>query len=306
MRILRIALATAALATVASAASAGTWVAVTPVSGSSQTSSFGITDTNIVAGDYTDAQGALHGFVGPIDGSNYKSFDDSGGSTQPRAISEKGWITGFDTVTTATWERSPGGTLKAVTRKGTALDGVAQGLNKAGQFGADYVDPNTGLTYAYLGKRYKYRTKVKLSITNNGWAARGVDSAGDVDGWFYDPSTNLQHGFIIIGGTATQLDYPNAVYTVMEGLNDKGIATCQWEDTGNVIHGCYYDVAKKTFTDLDVSGATLTQVWGVDDHDVIAASSSAGSYVYCIHAKGCPPAPQHFVPQHGSSKPLPQ
>ena len=40
---------------------------------------FGINDNNIVAGGYTDSGGILHGFYGPPDGSNYTTFDMSGG-----------------------------------------------------------------------------------------------------------------------------------------------------------------------------------------------------------------------------------
>jgi hypothetical protein len=296
----------AGLVAATSAAGAVTWVAVPPVSGSSQTSTFGITDKNIVTGDYTDTSGITHGFVGPIDGSNYKSFDDPDGSTQPRGINDKGWITGFDSVSTASWERSPSGTLKPVTKGGTALDGVVQGINKSGVFGADYIDPTSLATIAYLGQKYKYMSKVKLSIANSGFAVRGVDAAGDVSGWFYDPTTQLQHGFIIISGKAKQIDYPNANYTVMEGLNDNGIVPCQYEDTSNVIHGCYYDVSTKKIKSLDPPGSTQTQIWGANNHDVIAASTSLGSYVYCIHATGCPTAPAIHQPQQGSSKPLPQ
>jgi hypothetical protein len=304
--LLRISLAIAGLAAATTAATAGTWVAVAPVSGSSQTSSFGVTDKGIVTGDYTDAQSVQHGFVGPLDGSNYTSFDDPDGTTQPRSMNEKGWITGFDSITTATWERSPRGKLKAVTNSGTALDGVAQGLNSAGEFGADYIDPSTGATVAYIGKKYKYRSTFKLSLKNNGFAARGIDDAGDISGWFYDPHTNLQHGFLITGRKATQLDYPSATYTVMEGLNNNGIVSCQYQDTAGGIHGCYYDVKAKTFTSLDVAGSTLTQIWEVDDNDVIAASSSVGSYVYCINKKGCPKGAAHYEGQTGSSRPLPQ
>src|SRR5947209_9923000 len=55
-----------------------------------------------------------------------------------------------------------------------------------------------------------------LSLTNSGVAGRAIDSVGDVGGWYYD-SSFLQHGFIIVGGTATSIDYPNAVYTVEIG-----------------------------------------------------------------------------------------
>ncbi|HEY3779186.1 MAG TPA: hypothetical protein VGL35_14130 [Rhizomicrobium sp.] len=291
---LPISLVVAGLMAATAPAWAGSWVAVPSVSGSTQTSVFGITDKNIITGDYTDSSGVQHGFVGPIDGSNDKSFDDPDGTTQPRAINDMGWISGFDSLSTATWERSPAGKLKPVTKSGTALDGVAQGLNASGVFGADYIDPNTGATVAYLGKKYKYMSKFKLSISNSGYAARGVDAAGDIAGWYYDPSTQLQHGFIIINGKAKTIDYPNATYTVMEGLNDNGIVPCQYEDTSGVIHGCYYDVSTKKIKSLDVPGSTLTQIWGANDKDVIAASATVGgvgvSYVYCIHTKGCPTA----------------
>lgn len=308
--LLRISLAVAGLAAATSSAGAGTWVTVTPVSGSSQTSTFGITDKNIVTGDYTDASGITHGFVGPIDGSNYKSFDDPDGSTQPRGINDKGWITGFDSVSTASFERSPAGTLKAVTKGGTALDGVVQGLNTAGMFGADYIDPSGGATIGYLGQKYKYKSKVKLSIKNTGWAVRGVDAAGDVAGWYYDPSTQLQHGFIIVNGKAKTIDYPGATYTVMEGLNDNGIAPCQYEDSASAIHGCYYTVSTGKIKALDVSGATLTQIWGANNNDVIAASATVGgvggSYLYCVHAKGCPAAPQFHQPSQAQGGPAPR
>jgi len=301
-------LASAAMSSllVASSAGAGTWVAVTPVTNSVTFAAFGITNGDTITGDYTDPSGVQHGFVGPEDGSNYTSFDDSGGTTQPRGISNEGWIAGFDSGTTDTWERSPGGTLKAVTKFGTALTGVAQGLNSTNQFTADYIDPTTGATVPYLGLKYKFQSKVKLSITNAGAAVRGIDTAGDVAGWFYDPTTGLQHGFVIVGGTATQVDFPKATYTVMEGLNDKGIASGQFQDASGVIHGFYYHVSTGKFKQLDAPGAAATQVWGLNNKGVITASiPGAGSYVYCIHTTGCPAAGKVVVhaPPHAGAKP---
>lgn len=294
---------------VASSAWAGTWVAVTPVTGSGTFAVFGITNGDVITGDYTDASGIQHGFVGPEDGSNYTSFDDPGGTTQPRGISSDGWIAGFDSSSTDTWERSPGGTLKAVTKAGIALTGVAQGLNKSDVFTADYIDSTTGATVPYLGMKYKFQSKVRLSIKNGGSAVRGIDAAGDVAGWYYDPTTGLQRGFLIIGGTASKVDFPNATYTVMEGLNDKGIATGQFEDASSVIHGFYYSISTGKYKQLDAPGAATTQVWGLNNHDVITASiPGAGSYVYCIHATGCPAAGKvvvHAPPRAGAKPALP-
>ena len=150
---------------------------------------------------------------------------------------------------------------------------------------------------------------MKLSIKNGGSAVRGIDTAGDVAGWFYDPTTGLQHGFLIIGGTATQIDVANAQYTVMEGLNDKGIATGQFEDASGIIHGFYYTISTGKFKQLDAPGASETQVWGLNNGDVITASiPGAGSYVYCIKAKTCPAAGKvvvHAPPQAGAKPALP-
>jgi hypothetical protein len=293
---------------VASSAWAGTWVAVTPVTGSVTFAVFGITNGDVITGDYTDTNNAQHGFVGPEDGSNYTSFDDPGGTTQPRGISSKGWIAGFDSSTTDTWERSSGGTLKAVTKAGTALTGVAQGLNNSNVFTADYID-STGATVPYLGLKYKFRSKVRLSIKNSGSAVRGIDAAGDVAGWYYDTTTGLQRGFLIIGGTASKVDFPKAAYTVIEGLNDKGIVSGQFEDTSGLIHGFYYNISSGRYKQLDAPGATTTQVWGLNNKGVITASiPGAGSYVYCIHASTCPTAGKvvvHVPPQAGSKPALP-
>jgi len=288
----------------ASPAGAGTWVAVTPFPNSVTFAAFGITNQDVIAGDYTDASGIQHGFVGPEDGSNYTSFDDPDGTTQPRGINNKGWIAGFDSGTTNTWERSPSGTLNGVTKSGTQLTGVAQGLDTAGDFTADYIDPTTGATVPYLGKKYKYQSKVKLSIKNGGSAVRGIDTAGDLAGWYYDPTTGLQRGFLIVGGTATKIDFPNATYTVMEGLNNKGIATGQFEDASGIIHGFYYTVSTGKYKQLDAPGASETQVWGLNDGDVITATiPGAGTYVYCIKASTCPgtgKAVVHTPPQAGA------
>jgi len=304
-------LASAALSSllVASSAGAGTWVAVVPVQNSTTTAAFGITDQNVLTGDYTDPSGITHGFVGPFSGTSYTSFDDPGGSTQPRGINDKGWIAGFDIGTTDTWERSPGGTLKGVTKSGTQLTGVAQGLNKSNVFTADYIDPNTGATVPYLGLKYKFQSKVKLSIANSGAAVRGIDTAGDVAGWFYDPTTGLQHGFVIVGGTATQVDFAGANYTVLEGINNHGIATGQFQDPSGIIHGFIYKISTGTFKQLDAPGASNTQVWGLNNKGVITASiPGAGSYVYCMHALTCPAAGKvvvHAPPQAGAKPALP-
>jgi hypothetical protein len=305
-KILLVSTAIAGIAMAATSASAGTWVAAVPVTGSTSMSIFGINDQNTVAGDYVDTAGLTHGMTGPFtnDGTGYTSFDDSGGTTQPRAMNDNNYITGFDTGTLTPWERYPSGKIKnIVDKKGNPLNQLAQGMNSANVFAANSDNATTGLSFGYTGSKAKEKKAFKLSIANNGYAGRGIDAAGDIVGWFIDTTTNLQHGLLIIGGTATQFDVPNATYTVMEGLNDKGMASGQFEDSSGVIHGFILDIATSKITQLDAPGATLTQAWGINNNNVVAVSSSVGSFAYCVSKKNCPTAAGVIPGQSGKSLP---
>jgi len=291
---LLLSVAAASLLSAASSALAGTWVPANVPSGGSQFTVFGINDKNVLTGAYTDGSGAIQGVVGPFDGSNYKSFDDGGTGTQPRGLNNGGTIMGFDTGTLQQWERSAGGTMTNVTHSGNPVAlALAQGINKTGLFTGDYSN-SSGVETGATGQKHKYTAKISLKYSNAGYAGRSVDTAGDVAGWYFDPSTGLQRGFAIINGAPIRIDYPNALYTVVEGLNDKGIASGQWEDSSSVIHGFVYNIAKKKFTSLDAPGASFTQVWGINNHNVVAVSaaesSGTESFAYCMSTTGCPSA----------------
>jgi hypothetical protein len=51
--------------------------------------------------------------------------------------------------------------------------------------------------------------------------ATGINSKGDVAGWFID-SSGYDHGFVLSGGVFTQLDYPGAMNTQVLGINKAG------------------------------------------------------------------------------------
>jgi hypothetical protein len=294
--------AAAALIAAASPALAGTWVAANPVQNSTGFSVFGINDNDVITGDYLDASGAQHGFIGPFDGSNYTSFDDPDGTTQPRALNNKGAVVGFDTGSTISFERFPKGYIKVIKRNGVPLTQVAQGITNGGVFTGNHFNKD-GLSRGYLGQMAKFVSSFKLTIPNAGYAGRGITKTGDLAGWYYDPSSGLQRGFVIIGGVAQTVDYPDAVYTVGEGLNGKGMMSGQYQDASGVIHGFLYDTNSKAFTSLDAPGASLTQIWGLNDHNVVAASSDVGSFVYCVSGSGCPGADAGAVrTQHVSGK----
>jgi hypothetical protein len=299
------AVAAASLLLAASPALAkGTWVPIS-LPNAQSTTVFGINDSDSISGQYTDASGNVHGFVSDFAGKNVTNIDDPDGDTQARGLNDKNYVTGFDAGAFAPWEFSPKGVLTAITKNGTDLDQLVQGITTAGVFTGDYTNPSTNLVVGYLGKNGKWTSDLTLKVKNGGFAGRAIDTAGDTAGWYYDPTTGLQRGWLVKNGhaKATLIDYPNATYTVIEGMNDNGYITGQYEDASGVIHGFYYTEANKKFTSVDASGATLTQVWNINNSNVIAVSASTGSFAYCISKKGCPKSaervntpPLHYTP----------
>jgi uncharacterized membrane protein len=291
--------AVAALLATASVSNAGTFVPIVPVSGSSSTNIFGINDTNVIDGSYiSSADGLEHGYFGPLDGSNYTLFDAPAGATEPRAISNDGTITGFanndgtpqDFIP---FERDMSGKIKTIVdKKKNPLNYIAQGMaNSNDEFAGSYINKKLVVT-GYLGLKAKYKKAVNLSISNTGVGPRGVDSAGDIVGWYYD-ANGAQNGFLISGGTATTIDYPDAssVLTVLEGINDQGEITGQWKDTSGITHAFTYDMTSGTFTSIDVPNATsFSQAWGLNNAGIVAVGSDQGYFIYCPKKKSCPGA----------------
>src|ERR1700744_3536567 len=119
-------------ALLANTAAAAAYIPIVPPSGAVTVLPFGINDSNIVAGGYTDSGGILHGFYGPPDGSNYVTFDLTDGSqAEARGIRNDGSITGLALLSGFTYGeeyyRSPTGKIKMLKNPaGNIMDGVAQ------------------------------------------------------------------------------------------------------------------------------------------------------------------------------------
>jgi len=281
----------AALAGVAmfslSAADAGTLIAVPEFAGGTSTYPFAINNSNNIAGSYLDSSGVQHGFYGTLAGS-YTSFDYTGTgvtATQARGMDDNNNLTGYAPASGELvgfeWELSSG-TMLTITsgKKKTPLDGIAQQINASADFAGDYqgkVD-----RYAYLGTAGALTSTLPLEFSSTEMAGRGLDSAGDVVGWFYDAS-GIQHGFTDIGGTFTQVDYPGSdvAYTVLEGINDSGLISGQYEDNSGVLHA-FTLTSKGTFKEIKVPGSTeFVQAFGLNNAGFVTVLSDAGAYIYC-------------------------
>ena len=293
----------ATLAVAAPAGAAGVLFALPPVSGSTETIAFGISNNGNITGFWLDSSSVEHGFVGPDDGSNYTTFDDTndGSGTQARGINNHGTIMGIANVGTGTatdyvpFERNVGGTITAVTKKGQVLNYLVQGITKSGIFDGNYENAN-GQYIAYTGTGAKYQSKITLTgITTTGVAARGIDNAGDTVGWYLDTS-GVQHGYYQpASGNAVTIDNPNGV-TSPEGINNKGEISGLYTDSNNNRHGFTYKIATAKFKELTVPNSTFVEVWGLNDQGQVAIDgqdSSSGlfvGYIYCPSATNCPGA----------------
>jgi probable HAF family extracellular repeat protein len=280
------------------AMAAGTLYTLPLVANSTETIAFGVNNSGNITGFWLDSSGVEHGFVGPADGTNYTSFDDTadGTGTQARGISKKGVVTGIANVSTGNaldyvpFERATDGTITHVTKNGKVLDYLIHGINTMGVFAGNYENATTLVDYPYTGKNAKYKSKIVIKgISNTGGAGRGIDDAGDIVGWYLDSSAVL-HGFYMpFGGNAVTVDDPAGANTIgLEGINNRGKAVGMFTDSSGNRHGFVYDIATKTFKELTISGATAVEVWGINDKGVVAIDNETAGYLYCPKATDCP------------------
>jgi hypothetical protein len=296
---LMISAALVGLLAVTPAMSKGSLYTLPLVSGSTETISFGVNNDLVVTGfSLNSSTDEEDGFVGPASGTNYTVFDDSTDpDTQARAINDAGYIMGIDNSTSSAtdyipFERKPDGKITNVTMDGTAMNYLAQGINKKNVFTGSYYNSSSVIT-GYTGKKAKWQSDFTLpGITTTAVAGRGYNNKGDIVGWYEDSSGNT-HGFYYPkGGTPVTVD-DSAGITEPEGINNKGEISGIFTDSSGNRHGFTYDIKKQKFTELLVSGSTYVEVWGLNDNGVvdIDGENSSGifvGYLYCPKASDCP------------------
>jgi len=295
-------LATASVAGLSLCASIGahaaTIITVPMVSGAVSQTVFGINDSNIVAGSFVDSGGIEHGFFGPLDGSNYTTFDVAGDGTfgtEPRAISPDGSIAGFAPASGFAigeeFFRRPDGSFAFPQFAGTHLDGVLQGTNFLHISMGDYVN-SAGTRAGDFVKNGHWLKPFELDI--EGWtqnSPRKVADDGHTHAGYFIDKDGGQHGFVQKHGITQVIDYPGAVLTVLEDINNRDRAAGQWDDSSGNPHSFSLDTKTGTFTDIKIKdGSTFQQAWAINNKGLIALSTSVGvSYIYCPHpASKCP------------------
>lgn len=255
----------------------------------------GINDNNVITGFYQAGDGINHGFVGTLDG-RYSTFDWGNlNDTEPRAINNDGYITGFAFDNSISffgpeYIRSPDGAAAAILsgRRGMELVGTAQGIDANRNFVGDYWDENFN-DYGYFGKGHTYRASLTLPFNTHRTRPRGLNKDGTVVGYYND---NLGiHGFVVKEGVATSFNYPDqtAYETLAEGINSKEIIVGGWTDADFTFeHPFIYDLTAQSFEEIAVEGATFAIAYGINKWGVVTIAADGIGYIYCIKKKTCP------------------
>jgi hypothetical protein len=278
-----------------SSADAGTLIPIPAIPGSMAMDVSAINNKNDIVGVDETPDYVSHGYFGALDG-NYTTFD-AGTFTAPRDISDQGFITGSNLAQNCSFTyppvgcefvRKPDGSIDIITKDRSQIGGYAYGITTHARFVGEYWVARQTYGYdvfGYYGKGHKYVADITLPFDTNHTSPRGINKAGTIVGQFDG------HGFIVSGGVATAVDYPdpNADNTFFEGVNDNGLISGYWTSSHTTAEGAFlYDPAKGGFTSITVSGATYVYAYGLNNAGLVTLEVDDVPYIYCSRKRTCP------------------
>ncbi len=126
-------------------------------------------------------------------------------------------------------------------------------------------------------------TTYDVPVPNSGTTVTAVNRPGDTVGNYYD-SNNLLHGWSLVGGVFSVIDYPNAIVTNITGINRQGEIVGTYQDSEGNLHGFITGPAGKRFQRFDVPGAKETQLHGLDSNGDLVGSYTKGNATYAFSA----------------------
>jgi hypothetical protein len=110
--------------------------------------------------------------------------------------------------------------------------------------------------------------------SNGGAQATGINDAGNVCGFYID-NNGVIHGFLLVQGTLTTLNFPGSSVTATAalGIDNAGHVVGNYTDSMGS-HGLVYTISKNSFESVDdpdglVGGLQTTVVNGINDKGVL-------------------------------------
>jgi hypothetical protein len=267
------------------------------VPGATNTGAVGINNLGQIVGIYILPNATLHGFLDI--GGTFTTIDDPNATfgTGANDINSSGQIAGSYNFTDPNhpFEGAHGFLLSGSTF--TPIDfpmqGVTsttpQGINDSGDVVGLYRMNSPGNGFLYSGGVY---TAVNVpSSLGCCTHANGINNAGQIVGQYKFPDDNgTKHGFLKIGDTFTTIDFPGAVATTAQGINNFGdiVGGAQ---IGNANFG--FLLRGGDFFTIAFPGALQTQVGEISDQgNVVGVYTDSNMVLHGFQAAMVPPSPQ--------------
>jgi len=84
----------------------------------------------------------------------------------------------------------------------------------------------------------------------------------------FDTADGKAHGFVLAGGTVTQIDFPGATFTIATSINASGEIVGRYQSTDGLFHG--FTLIDGTFTTIDYPGGISIQAMAINDRGHVA------------------------------------
>jgi hypothetical protein len=240
-------------------------------SGTDNTYALGINNTDAVVGQYYDSSNNSHGFLRSSTGVITEIIYPGAVQTACLGINDSGVITGWYINTSG---QSYGFTDTAGVFQSSDFF-QNSGINNNGAFVTYYVGPAPSGTQQYGLLVTPHTMKKALSTVTVSKALStsiyGVNNTGAMTGW-YENSSSIIHGLLLVGNTLTNLDDPSAQAgtTIGQGINSTNQVVGAYTSTSSVETGFLYSGG--TYSDIVPPGSTYTTAQTLNDSGVIAGA----------------------------------
>lgn len=239
--------------------------------GDTFTQFLGINNSNIVAGYHGAAinKGFTYNF-----NTNTFTKENFPGSTQTQVtgINNLGRTVGFyiDKSNVTHGFTMVNGTFTKEDQPGTVFNqllGQNDHAQAAGYFSSSVSGngPDTGYVFGEIGNTYAtYLIPNSTSVQTT-----GVNNTGMLCGFWIDGNQNT-HGWTLILGRFTSLDFPGSTSTMALGINNNELVVGTYNDAQNNTHGFIYSIMGAKWQSIDdPSGVNMTVVNGINDNNTL-------------------------------------
>jgi len=157
-----------------------------------------------------------------------------------------------------------------------ATSTLVNGIDDAGNVIGGYVLP--GADYANGFERYADGTfSAPIIYPGTGvyqTFATAINNNGTIAGWYSDPVAT--HGFFLSNGIYTSFDYPGAIFTVIEGINDAGDFVGRYFPINGPYHG--FASIGDNLIDIAIPDATYTEPTDINNNgEIVGFYDSSGT-----------------------------